>query len=610
MGSTEVKAPGRYLITTADERTWKFDRPVLFLGEWCCLYDRRHLWQQMDAIVASPYGLGKVQKDADHAEARALEEKLFPDFCSLLEHHHGMVQEARYWQILLGHWFRRAINVLFNRIRTLQQCLENYSISGTAFYSKCSYLLAPSDSYSAIWAFNDDRWNQELTAAIFRLLEADHIPIEILEEDVCKQEFGQFQFSQPISHHSSSQKIKALCVNALARFSSQFSSGHDAFFLKSYLPKATQLGLQIECGQWPQIWKSPQIVIHELPDCILRSKLANSFACEETVLLEILVRQLLFELIPVCYLEGLASLRQMASRLPWPEKPKFIFTSNSFDTDEIFKFWTAEKVSSGANYFIGQHGNNYGTHRYLFPSIEEATADKFFTWGWKEHTDRGEYVPAFILKNPRHKKRTRNPTGGLLLIELPVDHRINTWDSTKEFEQYFQDQQTFVAKINAGPRQSLTIRLHGQARHLHWNEEARWSAWDPTLKIEPGHATIDSLIADSRLIIHSYDSTGILETLSANIPTLAFWQNGLDHLRDDALPFYQLLVDAGIVHLSPATIADKINRVWENVDSWWQQEEVQQARVVFSEQYAKASIGRPVRELASALIDNHKTLQK
>jgi hypothetical protein len=24
----------RYLITNADERTWKFDRPVIFLGEW------------------------------------------------------------------------------------------------------------------------------------------------------------------------------------------------------------------------------------------------------------------------------------------------------------------------------------------------------------------------------------------------------------------------------------------------------------------------------------------------------------------------------------------------------------------------------------------------
>lgn len=57
----------RYLITTADERTWKFDRPVIFLGEWCRIYDRKHIWQGMDAIVAAPYGLTQSKKDADNA---------------------------------------------------------------------------------------------------------------------------------------------------------------------------------------------------------------------------------------------------------------------------------------------------------------------------------------------------------------------------------------------------------------------------------------------------------------------------------------------------------------------------------------------------------------
>ena len=38
----------RHLITTADERTWKLDSPVLFLGEWCRLYDRNAVWDKMD----------------------------------------------------------------------------------------------------------------------------------------------------------------------------------------------------------------------------------------------------------------------------------------------------------------------------------------------------------------------------------------------------------------------------------------------------------------------------------------------------------------------------------------------------------------------------------
>ena len=601
MGSTEVKETGRYLITTADERTWKFDRPVLFLGEWCRLYDRRHVWQQMDAIVASPYGLGKAQKDADYAEARALEEKLFPEFYALLNQHHGLNHEARFWQILLGHWFRRAINVLLNRVRTLQQCLENHSITGTTFYPERSYALAPPDSYAAIWAFNDDRWNQELNASILRLLKSDRLQVETLPEDVCGPESGQFQLGQSTLQYSSTQKIKNWCLNTIIAACEKLCRDQDAFIINSYLPKSTLLKLQLACGQWPQLWKSSKFVIHKQTTYPFRSSLSNSFASACSSPIESITRRFLFELIPICYLEELPSLHQVVSQVPWPQNPQYIFTSNSFDTDEVFKLWTAQKVASGIKYFVGQHGNNYGTYRYMVQSIEEVTADKFFTWGWKEPSHTCEYVPACILKKSKHKKQIHNPSGGLLLIELPVDHRINTWDSTKEFEQYFQDQQSLVARLAANARQELTIRLHGTARYLRWNEEARWGDWDPALKLELGHVPIDNLIADSRLIIHSYDSTGILETLSANIPTLAFWQNRLDHLRDSAIPYYQLLVDAKIIHFSPITIADMVNEVWEHVDSWWQQEDVQQARELFCKQYANLS-HTPEKNLLPALI--------
>jgi hypothetical protein len=64
---TRLKAV--HLITTADERTWKFDRPVILLGECCLIYDRKHIWQGMDAIVAAQYVLTQSKKDADNAEA-------------------------------------------------------------------------------------------------------------------------------------------------------------------------------------------------------------------------------------------------------------------------------------------------------------------------------------------------------------------------------------------------------------------------------------------------------------------------------------------------------------------------------------------------------------
>jgi putative transferase (TIGR04331 family) len=95
----------------------------------------------------------------------------------------------------------------------------------------------------------------------------------------------------------------------------------------------------------------------------------------------------------------------------------------------------------------------------------------------------------------------------------------------------------------------------------------------------------------------------MLESLALNIPTMAFWQNGLDHLNDSAKSYYQILVDAGIVHLSAQSIARKVNEVWTDVDSWWSQDSIQLARKVFCNQYARTS-KRPIRDLRDLFKEN------
>jgi putative transferase (TIGR04331 family) len=230
----------------------------------------------------------------------------------------------------------------------------------------------------------------------------------------------------------------------------------------------------------------------------------------------------------------------------------------------------------------------------MYPAIEEATADKFLTWGWTDGLP--QHMPAFVFKTTGKKAGCYNPHGGLLLIELHLNHRITTWDGTAEFADYFHDQQIFVSKLAIALKQNLTIRFHSAHKYMKWNEEARWQAFDPALKIDTGGIAICDLIAQSRLVVHSYDSTGILETLSQNIPTLAFWQNDIEHLRESAKPYYQLLVDAGIVHLSSESVAHKVNEVWEDVDAWWEQNKVQDARKQFCERYARQT-QNPIRDL-------------
>ena len=585
----------RYLITTSDESTWKFDRPVLFLGEWCRKFDRKHIWKNMDGIVTEAYGLNQFRKKKDFSRVQILEKKIFPKFCQILNQYHDTHYSERFWRIVLGHWFYRIMNILSNRINTLDQCLKKYKVSGTCVYNDKNFDLATLDSFSTPFVSNDNKWNNILNKRILNLLKVKNITIDIIKDNETSNLNLKTSLELDNFFNSTFLLFREFQYNLMRLF----VRNTDAFLIKSYLPKKTHIFLQLSLKQFPMFWKTLNFNFRKKPDYNLRKKLTNKILFQKPESkLENIIINLLFELIPVCYLEEFKSLNEYVKNLPWPKSPKFIFTSNSFDNDEIFKLWTANKVEKGIKYYAGQHGGEYGIIRYpIKPFIEEFTTDKFFTWGWKG--DFRQHTPVFMFSTMA-KKLQYNKNGGLLLIEFSKNHRITLWDETTEFINYFDNQKQFINNLDTTIKNQLTIRLHVDHVHQGMCEKARWKEFDEKLKIEDGTCDIKHLIAENRLIIHSYDSTSLLETLYQNIPTLAFWKNGLDHLTDDAKPHYQILVDAGIIYFNAKTAAHTINKTWDNITNWWEQDNIQKARKEFCNKYARRS-QKPLKDLLKAI---------
>ena len=125
--------------------------------------------------------------------------------------------------------------------------------------------------------------------------------------------------------------------------------------------------------------------------------------------------------------------------------------------------------------------------------------------------------------------------------------------------------------------------------------------FDSALKIDDGNAKLTKLISKSRLVIFSYDSTGLLENFSQNIPTLIFFQNHLDDLVDTEKEHYKLLADAGLLHFTLETLSKKIESTWDDINAWWFQEYIQNARKYFCDRYARTSTN-PLNDLKEILI--------
>jgi putative transferase (TIGR04331 family) len=593
----------RFLITTEDEATWKFDQPVIFLGEWCRLYDRKHIWQNMDAIVAKPYGTDIFTKEKDDLKVKNLEQKIIQELSTIFNENFHTNYSIRFWQIILGTWLRNILNILLNRINTLKQCLDLEEISGTTLYSSeyCS-LAIPNLRSGFVNFFDDEKWNNILSGRILSLLDNNKISINYINYKGGKYSYqnhsqnGQVNF-KPYNLNSDQlfKKVGNYIYKNYKKITEKFVSNEDAFLINTYLGSKQSIKLELNLGQFPQLWKKLKTNIDTKPNRLLRKNLTEKFLKKSDDDLEKISRNLLFELLPVYYLEGFEELTKIVNQQPWPKSPKFIFTSNNFGTDEFFKLYTATKTEEGSKYYIGQHGNNYFTIRYVFPRIEEQTCDKFLTWGW--NSKFSQYIPMFIF-NTAGRKKKYDKKGGLLLVERPQTSRSFPWDVHADFNHYFKEQTKFVSKLVSEPMQKLTIRLSKTRNNKKLCEVSRWLDFNKSLKIDDGNTVLKNLIAESRLVVHSYDTSGLLENLSQNIPTLVFWQNGFDHLRDSVKSDYQVLVDNGIIYFSAESIANKVNEIWYNVDKWWFQKNVQEAITFFCDKYAKKN-DYPIKTLVS-----------
>ena len=570
----------RHLIVTADERTWKFDCPVLFLGEWCRLYDRSSVWGPMDGLVAAPFGLQSEDSLNNNNYVQALFVQLLDEVTAELNALHGTNHDSRYWNILLGHWLKRYVAVCFNRYFSIKQAFNAYKVLSVTICDPANYSLATLDSTGFMLAIDDDIWNQVFTHHIIEFLDFSDLDLTII-----KNENTQVlnKNSNEITPHPIG--IKSSILATVRHIASLLSGKKDGFIINSYLPAWKEVQLYFSIGQFPQLWCSPALQSAPL-DAEMRRSL--KFNQEGSADFEKFVRKMLADIIPVCYLEGYSKLRKQVESLPWPATPKFIFTSNSFDTDEIFKAWTSSKVERGTPYFVGQHGNNYGTLLGSENWTEMITSDHFITWGWRNGHPKN--IPGFIFKLAGRKPIRAQQEGGLLLVELCVPYRIHAEDKFFKHAQYQEDQFCFVESLPSIIRQNTTARLFLHKGSFRWSDEKRWHDRSPDIKIaldRPSDPTIWDLYAQNRLVVFSFDSTGILETLALNIPTLCFWREGLDHLLPSAKPYYEMLIEAGILADSPEKAAKLVSLHWEDIQKWWGGEVVQTARRLFCEQYAK-----------------------
>ena len=247
----------RFLITTADERTWPCNQPVLFLGEWCRLYERQAAWKNLDAVVVPYHWDDREKLHRDYRYLQELYEDLLQELASRLNDLHGVEHSLRYWRILAGPWLGYFVQILFDRWAMIERAVRDDSIVRVRVLNTPAEQVVPNDMDHFVPLFLADAWNEVIYGQLLRGWTAAPVELVAIEGDA---QTGEAQRSAPASPFVLPvvRRLKQELVRAASLVSQFLTREDEAFVLSAYLPIQQDLRLQWRLGQVPRLWRSSE----------------------------------------------------------------------------------------------------------------------------------------------------------------------------------------------------------------------------------------------------------------------------------------------------------------------------------------------------------------
>lgn len=559
----------RFLITTALQETWKTDVPILFLGEWCKMYEKKESWQHLDRETVSYRWNDRNLIEYDYQYLNELYERILPVVSEQLNTIHGVQYPTRYWRIIIGPWLSIFSQIVFERWMQLEEA-RKYEIESVSVTTAPDPGFVPRDMVRFAQLFTADPWNYYIYSFIIR----KYIGIPWTEKIYHPAMHSKYNAKQPGG-------LRTNLKGGLYKFFEKLERKKDGLVNDLSLSIKTKMQLLFRYGYFERNINDDWMPVFEVDSAQREWELDLPVSSDfERCLLELIPDQL-----PTVYLEGYSAIQEKVKQLNLPDTPHFIMTSYVF-YGETFKFWTADKVTKGAKLFISQHGGGYGIGKWFSNEHHEiSSSDRFFSWGWGD--DSGKILPAGFLKRNPFKKRDRfdQQYSLLVLLSTPLySYKLYSEVIAPQWLTYFEDQCAFIEALPTLVRRNLLVKAYEP--DFGWCTAARCKDKFPDINIISGEKLSD-ISEKCRIVISTYNSTSFLETLSNNIPTIVFWDPHYWELRESAIPFFQELKQVGIFHESPIQAAIQLIKVWDNVEDWWLKPDVQTAVHKFVQQFCQ-----------------------
>ena len=557
-------------------------KPVLFLHTGCKLFkiDDHFTYP----LIAKYHWDDRKKFNKDLIYINSVYEIYLEILKNFLNKFHNVEYSKLYWRIVVGPWLIEFISILFDRYETIKNINKNYSIK----YVKIAHFLnkkscpVPKDYQDWSILKENDYWNNYIYKKIILSFRRINIRYFNLNYQKIKEKEKNFFFLKIIFF------IKKF-INSFLK------NNNEIFFFHTYINVFYLFILQIKLGQLPRLWYSETL---NNKISINKKKRATKLLNKKKNIFNNLLSELIIKNIPSIYLEEYSNAKIFLKKNNWPQRPKYIYSSNAFIYDDIFKIWLAEKKENLKTKFVsGQHGGTFFISKSHFhEDHQKQISDNIVTWGYSEKNCYYKKSFNFLTSGKQIFSDKKNKNVLFIQYSIPrFTTIVNSSYAGPQHSLYLDDQLLFLKKLNKNIINNLVLRPF--KFDFGWDNIDRFKNLYPSIKIDD-NTEIHNSFKKSKIIVSTLNGTTFLQSLNLNLPTIIFFDKNFDQINNKALPYFKILKKAGIFFDSPELAAIQINKIFHKTDIWWKSNSVQSAVNYFCSRFSRRS-EEPIKDIVS-----------
>lgn len=270
-----------------------------------------------------------------------------------------------------------------------------------------------------------------------------------------------------------------------------------------------------------------------------------------------------------------------------------IITTTSWSLLE-YRFWMSEMAEKYNTQIIGyQHGGNYP---FLY-DLEDV--DVLYTWGWSRYGQK-KYIPAFAddglcRNNIKHSEDVYCDKGEYILFvgtAIPAFQVFPINLCHVDPITYIHGQCEFIRNVQLPSRMNILVRdfpldsvWHIRDILINYNGNLQF---DHNNIYDERGSNIFYAIRNSNICVCDSFTTVFFQALYLKHPCLVFFAKELHDYPDTEEVYIREMQRVGLLFFSPKEAANMINSIIDDVDLWWNSEEVLEVRSMLEKHYIRS----------------------